>query len=31
VARPAVVAAADEVIREFSLLPLLELVFGRRE
>jgi phosphoserine phosphatase len=29
VARPAVVAAADAVIRERSLLPVLDLVFGR--
>jgi len=31
VARPAVIAAADEVIREFSLLPVVEMVLGRRE
>jgi len=31
VARPAVIAVADEVIREFSLLPLIELVLGRTE
>ena len=29
VARPAVIAAADAVIRERSLLPVLDLVFGR--
>lgn len=28
VARPAVIAAADEVIREFSLLPVVEMVLG---
>ena len=30
VARPAVIEAADEVIRERSLLPVLDLVFGAR-